>query len=287
MRFLSAAGAIPSDDIRISPVYRWHLYREFAIIVLIQVRCSSGRIPEFSRFMKRHNTFATALLIPLLILTGRASAVAQEETRYEFWPSVEAYYRFDAQWRAYGTVGLSQSRETQYTDASIGAYLDYSFLPIGPLITFEATEFERYRAFQIRTGVFLAEALGSHKGTYTETAVVVEPTARLYITEKILLVDRNRFEIRRLNGEGSWRYRNRIRVERLMVTELVTFSPYISFEALYDSREQTFNRLRTQAGAEWKLSEIVVLDTYYLYQSDSRSSPEHLHVLSVSLTMFL
>jgi hypothetical protein len=234
--------------------------------------------------MKRYSPVTA--LISALALALADFASAQEETRYEVWPSVEAYYRFDARWRLAGIAGLSRSRETQYTDVSLGAYLDLSLLPIGPLITFEATEFERYRAFQIRTGLAYAEALGSHKGTYTEATLVVEPTLRLYVTEKILLSDRNRFELRRVNAEGSWRYRNRIRIERLTVTELVTFSPYLSFEPMYDSREQTFNRLRTQAGVEWKLSDLYVLDTFYLYQSDSRGSPAHLNVFGLTLSMY-
>jgi hypothetical protein len=223
-----------------------------------------------------------------VVVTGFGSDLrAQNDTEFQGWWEIDGYYRIDAQWRLFGLASLTRYRESQTADFQVGAHLDFSFFPIAPLLTFEATEYERYRLFLFRAGYLYARGIGSRQDEYLEHSVVAEAHIRLNITEYLLLSDRNRFEGRRINGEGSWRYRNRVRLERLTRTAFLPVNPYLSFEVLYDERVETFNRLRTTAGIEWNLSGTFVLDTYYMYQSDSRFSPATLHVGGVSLSAFL
>ncbi len=211
---------------------------------------------------------------------------AQEST-FEFWPEVDLYYRFDAQWRLFTLASLTKNREVEYTDGQIGAHLDFSFLPIMPLIGTVSPNFEQYRVFQIRAGYRYSRAFGTNADSYREHRILVEPSVRLYLTEKALLSNRNLAEIRWVNDEQSFRYRNRTRVERNTVVGPLTINPYGSVEFFYDFRYETFHRIQYVLGLEWFLSGRSLLDTSLAYQTDTRSSPPALWAFGVTYAIFL
>ena len=64
----------------------------------------------------------------------------------------------------------------------------------------------------------------------------------------VLLSDRNRIDLRDIAGEFSWRYRNRLSVEKEFSIGRVRVNPYTRFEVYYDSRYD----LRSRREAEWR-----------------------------------
>jgi hypothetical protein len=106
---------------------------------------------------------------------------------------------------------------------------------------------------------------------YREHRAVAEVTARPWPGMRIELLDRTRFELRWIDGVPAWRLRNRILVERMLARRRrATLTPYGTFEAGYDSRYRTINRLRTSVGLATRVSSHVMLDTYAARQRDSR-----------------
>lgn len=103
-------------------------------------------------------------------------------------------------------------------------------------------------------------------------------STRLSLIHKFVITDRNRFEIRRINAAGSWRYRNRVQLERSMAVRNFKITPYISVEPFYDSRFEEWNRTQLYTGARIPVVRHVTFDGFYMRQWDPRVKPGFLHV---------
>jgi len=61
--------------------------------------------------------------------------------------------------------------------------------------------------------------------------------------------------------------------------------PYGTFEASYDSRYNTINRLRLSVGAATRFNSHVMLDTYFARQRDTRSDASQLQSFGMTLNL--
>src|SRR4030095_15624514 len=107
----------------------------------------------------------------------------------------------------------------------------------------------------------------------------------------MLLSDRNREDLRWVNGEFSARYRNRVTLEREFKILNRQITPYGSAEVFYDSRFKTGNRDRFAVGAQIAFKrgaplislihpkKQFVLDVYLMRQNDGHSEPHHVNAL--------
>ena len=109
-------------------------------------------------------------------------------------------------------------------------------------------------------------------------------TARAPLRSGFALSDRNRIELRRINGVESHRYRNKLQIERLFMLAERKATPYLAGEAFYDDRFHIWNRNRIYAGVRVPLNQHLTLDPYFLEQFDVRDRPfERRHVIAVNL----
>lgn len=121
---------------------------------------------------------------------------------------------------------------------------------------------------------------------YREHRAVGEVTVRPWPVRRIDLFDRTRFELRWIDGVPAWRLKNRILGERIVARRNdMTFKPYGTFEASYDSRYGTINRLRASIGAATRLNTHVMVDTYVARARDSRSDAARLEALGMTLNL--
>lgn len=78
---------------------------------------------------------------------------------------------------------------------------------------------------------------------------------------------RNRLEYRDLEGEGSWRMREKIKIARPMNINGFAFKPYFSDEMFYDFKIGEFNQNRIAVGLSKELNHKLGMGLYYLYKS--------------------
>jgi hypothetical protein len=106
---------------------------------------------------------------------------------------------------------------------------------------------------------------------YHEYRAVGEATVRPWRRSRVDLHDRTRFELRWIDGVPAWRLRNRMLAQRTVARRReASLTPYGTFEAGYDSRYRTINRLRASLGLATRVNAHVLLDTYAARQRDSR-----------------
>jgi uncharacterized protein DUF2490 len=233
------------------------------------------------------------VLIPLLFLflvvSGPQATRAQEPTtRNEFWPEIDVYVHVKPKVRLYLLGTISKSVEdgevfnAQAFEGQIGVHVDY--IPNKHLI--------------LRTGYRFGTAVGSNSDPFKEHRLLTEQTLRQLLPGDLLLSDRNREDFRFVNGDFSFRYRNRVTIEReFHLFKKRTITPYVSGEIFYDTRYSTWNRNRLAAGVQTSLrrgplrkmllpKRQIILDLYYMRQNDSRSDTQHVNALGASLAFY-
>ncbi len=149
----------------------------------------------------------------------------------------------------------------------------------------------------LRTGYRYGFSLGG-SDPFKEHRILFEQTLRQPLPLEVLFSDRNREDLRWVNGEFSARYRNRVTLEREFKVLNRAVTPYGSAEVYYDSRFKTWNRNRLAVGAQIALKrgaplislihpkKQLVLDVYLMRQNDSRSQPSRVRALGMAFSIY-
>ena len=207
---------------------------------------------------------------------------ADNETHNEIWPEVDVYVGLTPKWRLFFLTNISKSRDTQSNlEGQFGAHVDY-------LVNDKLTLRAGYRY-----GFSLTE-----DNPFEEHRVIFEQTVRVPLRGGVILSDRNREDLRFVNGDFSARYRNRAMLEREFAIRNYKFIPYAAGEVFYDTRFRVFNRNRLTAGVQLPLGKglspfrehhtlmprrSLSLDLYFTRQNDSRSKPHHVNAVGAAL----
>lgn len=226
----------------------------------------------------------------LLLISTRIGTAQEPTTRDEFWPEIDVYINIKPKVRLFllGTISKSiedgELRNAQSYEAQVGVHVDY--IPNEHLI--------------LRTGYRYGSAVGSNDDGFREHRLLTEQTLRKLLPGDLLLSDRNREDFRFINGDFSFRYRNRVTIEReiqlfdIPILRGRTITPYASGEIFYDTRYSVWNRNRLAVGVQQSLrrgplrkmllpKEQIILDLYFMRQNDSRSSTAHVNAFGASL----
>ena len=144
-------------------------------------------------------------LFLLVLLSDTRPIRAQEPTtRDEFWPAIEVYINVKPKVRLYllGTVSKTiedgELFNAQSYEAQIGAHVDY--IPNEHVI--------------LRAGYRYGRAVGDNDDGFREHRLLADQILRKLLPGDLLLTDRNREEFRFITGDFSFRYRNRVMIER-------------------------------------------------------------------------
>ena len=249
----------------------------------------SEKLPCQRRDIRKALVLISRLFLLVVAISSQSARAQESTTQKDFWPEVDVYINLKPKVRLYflGTVSKSvedgELLNAQAYEAQIGAHVDY--IPNEHVI--------------LRTGYRFGSAVGSDSDPFKEHRFLTEQTLRKLLPGGLLLSDRNREDFRFLNGDFSFRYRNRVTVERefhLLKKRIIT--PYASGELFYDTRYDVWNRNRYAVGVQMSLrrSSIlkmllpkrqIILDLYLMRQNDSRSDSPHVNALGAALVFYL
>lgn len=242
---------------------------------------------------KQRQVTVEQLLVVILVLflsavvIGTRSAKAQT-TSNEVWPEIDVYVNVKPKIRLFFLATTSRAVEDgeafngKAFEAQIGAHIDY--IPNKHVV--------------LRAGYRFGTSLGDSDSPYKEHRLITEQTLRKLLPGNLLLSDRNREDFRFVDGDFSFRYRNRVTIEReFHLFKKRTITPYVAGEIYYDTRFDAWNRNRLTAGVQTSLrpgpimkmllpKRQIILDLYYTRQNDSRSSTQHVNALGVALALY-
>src|SRR5690242_19800108 len=142
--------------------------------------------------------------------TSVRSQVQDSSTPKELWPEVDVYVPLKEKVRLFFLFTITKSEETRKnTEGQFGADVDYT---VNKRLILRAG---------YRYGFSLTEG-----DPFKEHRPIVEQTFRQNLPLKILTSDRNREEFRFVNGDFSFRYRNRLTLEREFLLPKRSITPY-------------------------------------------------------------
>ena len=223
----------------------------------------------------------TIWLLAIVVALSVGARAQEQESVKQFWPRLDVFVPVNEKVRLNFRFSVTKAEETrENTEGQIGVHVDYT---VGERLVLRAG---------YRSGFSLTEV-----DPFKEHRPLLEQTFRQPLPLKLLLTDRNREEFRIVNGNFSFRYRNRLKLEREFLLPRRSLTPYGSIEVYHDSRFNVWNRNRLTAGVQIQLRRAlpllshalprrqVILDFSYTKQNDSRSQPNHIHAIGAGLAI--
>jgi len=164
--------------------------------------------------MKVHVRMLVCVVALTAAFSSGAHAQQDSEDAKQFWPEVDLYFPLNEKSRLFFLATTTKAQETrENTEGQVGAHLDYQL----------------YRRVSLRTGYRYGFSLGG-SDPFKEHRIIFEQTLHQPLLLQVLLSDRNREDLRWVNGEFSARYRNRVTLEREFKLLNRAFTPYGSAE---------------------------------------------------------
>lgn len=227
---------------------------------------------RFTRGGVRSRGVMAAVSIPMLLilvlvvgaLRARAQTADDTEHDAQLWPDVQVSFGLKNRWSVFlfGTMRLGREW-TAVTNEQLGFGVTKR---IGS--GFGTTVSYRY----LHTEAIPGRHVNEHR-------LFADATPRLELGRRLTLVDRNRFEWRRVNGSMMYRYRNRLQLERVVDFRERRLVPYAAYEAFYDTRFRAWSRHQLYTGTRLPLTRSVTLDMFYMHQWDQRAFPGYIDVV--------
>jgi hypothetical protein len=186
----------------------------------------------------------------------------------ELWPELDVYWQPAEHQRTFLELSASAEQEGSKRQATAGLYQDYLFLPSG----------------YVRGGYRFT--FSTHDASYRESRLVGEWVERVLSHGMARLVNRARFEMRWVNGEPSYRIRERLHFQRVPPKPRgLALAPYGTVEVYYDSRFAAISRLAGRVGTEARLVGPASVDVYVARQDNLRESPSYVNALGMTIKL--
>lgn len=243
-----------------------------------------------------------AAIAALLSLTLWASPALAERVLTEFWPELDVFVKLDDHSRLFLLGALTRAAETgTSTESTLGAH--YDWFPSGLPAPLLAVAPGMTGQWSIWTRVGYQHIAAWNTTRPAENRVLFEATLRSEpMWQAVRIANRARVDLRSVDGTGSWRFRNRTRIERtwslrdegaastsmlsmLPPGTLSAVTPYAMLEFFWDRREAAWSRRFLQIGAEFEMAGNRSLDLYFARQDDLRQTGSTLWISGVSLTL--
>ena len=206
-------------------------------------------------------------LFLVLLLSSGLQAHAQT---FQTLPEVDAYFKVDSRIRL-----QFQAKETREagspTQAQIGPSLQFYLKPwlkLKNAKVFDLDEAKR-RALVFSAGYRYLPSPDNPP----INRLRFDLTPRYPMKAKILISDRNRTDLDWQSGGFTWRYRNRLMIEREFSIHWFHPSPYVAAEPFYLSQYQKWSTTALYAGCSFPIRKHFELNLYYEHQNNTGKKP--------------
>jgi hypothetical protein len=203
----------------------------------------------------------------------------------QFLPEVDSYTKLHNGVRF--TFQAKQTREAgEPVQAELGPTVDFYLRPWIRLAEVNKFDLDDTKPRLLTLGLGYRYLPPANGGAATNR---MEPvmTMRFPVTKRLLLTDRNRFDLDWKSGDFGWRYRNRVQVEGPVAIGSYHVKPYASVEAFYQSQYGKWSDTAIYAGCLFPIRKHVQLDSYYEHQNNTGKKPnEQLNQFGLVLNLF-
>jgi Protein of unknown function (DUF2490) len=219
-----------------------------------------------------------ALLACLAALSCSGGNAQQTQTQQL--PEIDTYVNLTNRYQLMFMIARSTDGST-VNSAQLGPNLDINFKPL------------RRRALRTNDSSnanFLTLRIGyqylDNVGNPNENRVQLALTSRFHLPWALQLAERNRFDLRVISNQFSWRYRNRLTLERSFAIKSFSFSPYARGEIFYSSQTGTWSKNTYSFGAYFPIRKRFELEGYYERENTTGGSPPHVNGIGTTLSIY-
>jgi hypothetical protein len=224
-----------------------------------------------------------------VVLAGCGGLAGQEaDAANEFWPEFDVFVKLNQNTRLFGMYSATRPQSLgTYADGQTGLHLDlFGVRALRQWWAKDNADESRSKSLLVRMGYVFSRPK-NNSGSSLEHMAVTEGTARFHLPGELLLSDRNRLELRWVEGAPRHRYRNRLKLERTFQAGRFQLTPYAHGEVFYDLRNREWSRVRYAAGGEWAITKQFVFEAYYLRQNSWGSTPRFVNATGLALQFYL
>jgi hypothetical protein len=222
-----------------------------------------------------------AFLAMLLVLLSRRPATAQT---FQFLPEVDVYNKIQPDIRF--NFQVKETREAgDPTQVEIGPGFDFFLKPLEGLKNITGFDLDDSKARPLQFSVGFRYVPSPDKPHIERLELAVTPRWPLFA--KILLSDRNRADLDWSKDQLTWRYRNKVTLERRFTVNSYHPAPYISAEVFYQSQYQKWTTTALYAGCLLSAGKHFEFDPYYEHQNVTNKQPnQQFNQFGVVLNMY-
>lgn len=106
-----------------------------------------------------------------------------------------------------------------------------------------------------------------------ENRMLAAATANFPLLHGFRLADRNRADVDWKAGAFTWRYRNKLTLERTLAIHSYHLIPYVAAEPFYESQYGKWSTTDLYAGCLFPVGKRVEFNTYYEHENDTGGHP--------------
>ena len=210
-----------------------------------------------------------SLMAAILLLVPTLPVRAQNSST-QFLPEIDANFKLQSNIRL-----VFQAKDTREggapTEAEIGPSIEFYLRPLLRIkeTTILDLDDSKSRPLVLSIGYRFVPSPGKPPVNR------MEPVATFHfpIRGQILITDRNRADLDWSSGPFTWRYRNRLTLERAFKIHSYLLTPYVSAEAFYESQYQKWSTTALYAGCLLPIGKHVQFDPYYEHQNNTGKRP--------------
>ncbi|MGB2666602.1 MAG: DUF2490 domain-containing protein [Candidatus Acidiferrum sp.] len=189
----------------------------------------------------------------------------------QFLPEVDAYVKLDSNFRAY--LQAKDDREggdpTQFTfGPSIELYLK-PLVKLEKVMAFDLDD-SKSRPLVLEAGYRYITA----PNAAPEDRELAAATFNFPMAVGFHISDRNRIELDWKSGSFTWRYRNRLTLERTFAIHSHHFIPYVAAEPFYESQYNKWSSTDLYVGSLFPVGKHFEFNLYYEHENDTYKEPK-------------
>jgi hypothetical protein len=201
----------------------------------------------------------------------------------QFLPEVDTHLTLSTKFRTY--LQAKDDREGgDPTQFAIGPSLQFYLKPLLKLKDIKSFDLDdtKKRFLVLETGYRYVAAPDAP----TENRMLVAMTFNFPLSAQFFLSDRNRADLDWKSGTFTWRYRNKLTLERTIAIRSYHLIPYVAAEPFYESKYGKWSTTSLYAGCLIPVGKHVEFNTYYEHDNNTGKHPNQ-QVNSAGLALYL
>lgn len=204
----------------------------------------------------------------VLLLSVASACCRAQDT--QFLPELDTHLKLNSNFRIF--VEAKDDREggdpQQFTfGPSLQLYLK-PLLQLKKVTLFDLND-EKKRALMFESGYRIITA----PNTPATNRAVEAVTFHFPFVFGMLFSDRNRADLDWKAGAFSWRYRNKLTLQRSIPVSSYHLIPYVAAEPFYESQYQKWSTTDLYAGCLFPIGKYIQFDLYYEHENNTGKKP--------------